>query len=173
MRRDVLGKGDVGVARLGRRAAIWAVDALKLLVGHRGEEIIGIAGAAEVIARNSHPPDAQVLPAFRLRIETRRLTWLESPHLLLAALVIFAVVRNAQRGRSGSVPVGEQDRQRTKARRKRSGRRETALRLPILARRPIKQVLRTGSPRLVIRPVDIRAEGKRWPFLALLEGRRE
>ena len=65
MRRQVFGKGDVGVARAGGRAAAGAGDALQLLIGHRSQEIVGIAGARKVVAGDAHAPNAQVLPAFR------------------------------------------------------------------------------------------------------------
>ena len=147
LRGDALGEGDVLVVRLRRAVLRDARQGLQLVVGHAGQEIVGIAVAGEVVAGDAHAPDAQRLPAVLVGVERRRLAGLDAPELLLAAPVVFAVVGDAQARRARAVPVGEQHRQRAVARLERQRRVELRCGLAVDDLGPIAASCRCTSPR--------------------------
>ena len=158
--------GHVLVGGLGRRAVLGRIlQRLQLVVGHRGDGIFLIAVAIEVITCEPHAPDAQVGPAVVLGIELRRLAGLHLPHLLLPALVILAVIGDAQAGGAGVVPVGEQHGERAIAGRQfERGREALALWL-----RALQHIGRAGAPWFkFLGAVDIVADGDGGPRAALL-----
>src|SRR5262249_4520962 len=73
LRDGILDEGDVGIIRARPALLGDRLQRLQLVVGHAGEEVVGVATAAEVVAGNPHAPDLERLPAFRFAVEGRRL----------------------------------------------------------------------------------------------------
>ncbi len=165
--RHAEGKGDVVVGR--RR---WSVgrhggEPLQLVVSHAGQEVFRIAVGIEVVGGDAHPPDPEESPALGLGDERGFRSGGNAPELFLAALVVFPVVRDAQRRRAGAVPVGEEHRERAEARGQRQGRGEAAG----LGHGAVQPVVGAGAPgEGVLGAVDVVADGERRPAGAVLPG---
>ena len=166
VRGDAALVGGVDIAR----SRCTGLQLLQLVVRHAAQKHLGQAVAVEVVAGNPHAPDLQRLPALSRRVLLRRLAGCELPQLLLTALVVLAVVADAQGRLATAVPVREQHRQRAVAGHQRQRRRIGRARRI----RPPQAARRAAAPRKFgLAAVDISAEGQRRHRLAALPGGRE
>ena len=148
-------EADVAIGRLGRTQG----ESLQSIVGLAREEDLRITVAGEVVARDAHPLHLDGDPPVVRRIERRRLVRGDAPELLLALgrQVIVLVVAHAEIHSPGAVPIAEEHRERTPARRKRAGRSECRAG----GRRSDELVVEAEVVGIAACGVDVPAEGKR------------
>ena len=156
---------DVAIDREFAASRLVGVELLQPGVAHRGQRVLGIAGAVDVALGDPHAEDRDVPPAVGARIKLWRLARLDPPHLLFAAAIILAIVGDAQRRRPRLVPVGEKHRKRAIAGRK---RRALGIVRLVAGLRTEQRIVLAGAPRRARRiAVDVVSEHQRREFLAL------
>ena len=101
----------------GRRRV--AGQGLQLVVRLAREEVLRVAIARDIGARDTHAPHLDRRPAVVGRVEPGRLARRDPPELLLAGrglAVVVAIVADPQVASAGAVPVAEQHRERAPGR---------------------------------------------------------